>query len=259
MLAAPYFATKKFKNWVNYEFKEENWEFKNWFFNIEYSVPYNASVFTLILMFSTVVPLILPLGSIFFYVKYMLDKYNIIYVCPDQFESAGKISRNKTINYSIFAIILYQISMVVVLVITQDIIMYTVLILISVIGTICIVYIVNGKNIRLNQVEDNKQRKISLILNPNTHNSEYSFLRNSFDEVPEDVSDMLKNAYIHPCERTFHAPVFKRSKNKNSISYLFEPEENMDFTLRKAKSDDGNECSKLLSDEDTNENNKSDL
>ena len=84
---------------MNHEYSEENWEFQEWFFNIGYSVPYNASIFTLVLSFSTIVPLVLPLGSVFFYIKYLFDKYNLIYVCPEQFESAGKISRNKPIIY----------------------------------------------------------------------------------------------------------------------------------------------------------------
>jgi len=80
LLAAPYFATKKFKKWVSNEYKDEHWEFQEWFFNISYSIPYNLAIFTLVLIFSTIVPLILPLGSVFFYIKYLLDKYNLIYV-----------------------------------------------------------------------------------------------------------------------------------------------------------------------------------
>ena len=44
LLASPYFATKRFKKWVNREYREEKWEFQEWFFNIGYSVPYNASI-----------------------------------------------------------------------------------------------------------------------------------------------------------------------------------------------------------------------
>lgn len=104
LFASPYFATKKFKKWVNNEYKEENWQFQEWFFNIGYSVPYNSAIFTMVLVFSTIAPLVLPLGAVFFYLKYLLDKYNLIYVCPEQFESAGRISRSKSINYAIFSV-----------------------------------------------------------------------------------------------------------------------------------------------------------
>lgn len=120
LLASPYFATKKFKKWVNNEYSDENWQFQEWFFNIGYSVPYNAAIFTMVLAFSTVAPLVLPFGSVFFFIKYMLDKYNLIYVCPEQFESAGKISRNKPISYSIIAVCLYQFSMMVVFILAAQ-------------------------------------------------------------------------------------------------------------------------------------------
>lgn len=242
---------------MNYEFKDENWEFQDWFFNIGYSVPYNSAVFTLILMFSTIVPLILPLGSVFFYIKYLLDKYNIIYVCPDQFESAGKISRNKTLYYSIFAVILYQISMVIVLIITEDVLMYSLLIAASILGTAFIIFIVLRKNVKLNQVESTKQRKLSFILNP-SKKRKYSSSAFEDEEINDEISDRLKNAYIHPCEKTFHAPVFKRAKGKQSMNFLFDFEETTNNFLRKSLSEDGHETVGLLFDHENRDESKSD-
>lgn len=153
LLASPYFATRKFKKWVSSEYTDDNWEFKEWFFNIGYSVPYNASIFTLVLVFSTIVPLVLPLGCVFFYVKYVLDKYNLIYVCPEQFESAGKVSRSKPIIYSIVAVVLYQIAMVVVFIITNDKIMCIALMSVSLVGLGFIVYVTKKENSKLSLID----------------------------------------------------------------------------------------------------------
>lgn len=184
---------------MNHEYSDEKWEFQEWFFNIGYSVPYNASIFALVLVFSTIVPLVLPLGSIFFYIKYLLDKYNLIYVCPEQFESAGKISRNKPIVYSVVAVVLYQIAMVVVFIITKDVIMYTVLIVVSLVGLAAIVFVINQKNSKLSIVERKKQKKVSFILNP-LQKDKYSYHANSLgeDESQDDIIDRLRNAFIHP-------------------------------------------------------------
>lgn len=239
LLASPYFATKKFKKWVNNEYSDENWEFQEWFFNIGYSVPYNASIFTMVLVFSTVVPLVLPLGSVFFYVKYLLDKYNLIYVCPEQFESAGKISRNKPIVYSIIAVVMYQAAMVVTFIITRDILMYSILIIVSAVGLVLIIYVIKKENSKLNLIESKKQKKISYILNPKNKETEYKYHTNVlFDEEDnqDEIIDRLKNAYIHPCEKTFHAPVFKRRNRKSSVRFLFEFDQTAD-NIKKARSE----------------------
>ena len=178
----------------------------------------------MVLVFSTIVPLVVPMGAIFFYLKYLLDKYNLIYVCPEQFESAGKISRSKPIYYTIIAIVIYHIVMIVMFIITQDIIMYLVLGALSIAGFCFILYITRKKNTKLNLVERKKQRTVSFILNPKKKDNE-AMLRTKvlFDEENHDeIVERLKNAYIHPCERTFHAPVFQRRSRRSSVRFLFD-------------------------------------
>ena len=256
LLASPYFATKKFKKWVNHEYSEENWEFQEWFFNIGYSVPYNSSIFTLVLLFSTIVPLVLPLGSIFFYIKYLFDKYNLIYVWPEQFESAGKISRNKPITYSIIAIVLYQIAMVVVFIVTKDVLKYVTLIILSLIGFGGIIYVIKKDNSKLSIIDGKKQRKVSIILNHKNNEKQYSYQTNVVldEENKDEIVELLRNAYIHPWEKNFHAPVFKRGTNKrNSVRFLFDIDEDEESKKCKSEGDNKERHSTFTSEEDNDE------
>jgi len=75
-----------------------------------YSVQYswNLVIFAIVLMFGCFIPLILPFGFVHFGVKYIVDKYNLVYVCPKLYESDGQIL-NTGLNYVIFCIILCQV------------------------------------------------------------------------------------------------------------------------------------------------------
>jgi len=78
--------------------------------------------------------------------------------------------------------------------------MYTLLIVISVIGTVAIIYVIRGENLRLTMVEHKKQKKVSFILNPKNKTSKYGYHTNVFmdEEMTDDIAERLKNAYIHP-------------------------------------------------------------
>lgn len=43
---------------------------------------HTAAVFTMIMMLNLAVPIILPFGTCFFLSKYIIDKYNLLYVYP---------------------------------------------------------------------------------------------------------------------------------------------------------------------------------
>ena len=58
------------------------------------------------LLFSPSVPLISFFAAIFFYIKYHVDKYNLIFVYFKVFESGGKIRKNVT-NFMVFTLIFY--------------------------------------------------------------------------------------------------------------------------------------------------------
>jgi len=64
-------------------------------------------IFATVLMFGCFIPLILPFGFVYFAYKYLVDKYNLVYVCPKIYESDERILHT-ALNYVIFCIILCQ-------------------------------------------------------------------------------------------------------------------------------------------------------
>jgi len=50
-----------------------NVSFINWYFSFDYQVSFSTSILTIVLIFSSSVPLITPLGLIFFIMKYVMD------------------------------------------------------------------------------------------------------------------------------------------------------------------------------------------
>jgi len=60
-----------------------------WFFDKGYHSAYTQVIFCIILIFSHTVPLMTLLGFTYFLVKYYIDKYNIIYVFPNEYIGQG--------------------------------------------------------------------------------------------------------------------------------------------------------------------------
>jgi hypothetical protein len=61
------------------------------YFDYGFNYSFSITVFVLTLCFSTTIPLIAPFGCLFFYIKYFVDKYNLLFVYPVEFESHGNI------------------------------------------------------------------------------------------------------------------------------------------------------------------------
>lgn len=61
----------------------------NVYFDVAYNQALTISIFAMIFVFSTSVPIILPFGAMYFFLKYTIDKYNIVWVYPLEFESHG--------------------------------------------------------------------------------------------------------------------------------------------------------------------------
>ena len=180
----------------------------------------------------------------------------MIYVWPEQFESAGKISRNKPIAYSIIAIVLYQIAMVVVFIVTKDVLKYVTLIILSLIGFGGIIYVIKKDNSKLSIIDGKKQKKVSIILNHKNNEKQYSYQTNVVldEENKDEIVELLRNAYIHPWEKNFHAPVFKRGANKrNSVRFLFDIDEDEDSKKCKSEGDNKERHSTFTSEEDNDE------
>lgn len=65
-------------------------------------------IFATVLAFSSFIPLILPFGFAHFALKYLVDKYNLLYVCPKDREGDGKIL-HMSLNYVIFCVVFCQV------------------------------------------------------------------------------------------------------------------------------------------------------
>ena len=61
----------------------------------------------MIFLFSVSVPIILPFGALFFLIKYLIDKYNIVWVYPLEFESHGYL-RQTVCVFMIISIWIFQ-------------------------------------------------------------------------------------------------------------------------------------------------------
>ena len=68
-------------------------------------------IFLNCLLFSTIVPLIPLFAFFFFWIKYNVDKYNLVFVYFKIFESGGKIRKN-TVWYMMFNMVFYLFVMV---------------------------------------------------------------------------------------------------------------------------------------------------
>ena len=64
-----------------------------WYFDMGYNIAFTQIIYCTVLIFSQVAPLITPFGCLFFVVKYFIDKYNILYVYPADYNysSSGRL------------------------------------------------------------------------------------------------------------------------------------------------------------------------
>ncbi|SCM26997.1 conserved Plasmodium protein, unknown function [Plasmodium chabaudi chabaudi] len=86
-------------------------EISTWTFDFGYWYGFNTTILALILTFSVAVPFILPLGSLYFFLRYYIDKYNLIYeVCRTNLDSHGAIIRT-AIKFMLFSVAFFQLVM----------------------------------------------------------------------------------------------------------------------------------------------------
>jgi hypothetical protein len=77
------------------------------YFDYGYNYSFSITVFMLILCFSTSIPLITPFGALFFYIKYYIDKYNLLFLYPAEFESHGNVTE-MIIKFELIGIFFFQ-------------------------------------------------------------------------------------------------------------------------------------------------------
>lgn len=80
------------------------------YFDFGFHYSFSLIVFLMTLVFSSTIPLVVPFGCLFFYVKYYFDKYNLLFFYPAEFESQGNIGK-VVIKFMLFAIFFFQVIM----------------------------------------------------------------------------------------------------------------------------------------------------
>lgn len=92
LLALPQFFVKKIRVFLaSTEYEKFYASLIKKYFDYGFNYSFSITVFVLTLCFSTTIPLIAPFGCLFFYIKYFVDKYNLLFVYPVEFESHGNI------------------------------------------------------------------------------------------------------------------------------------------------------------------------
>ena len=77
-------------------------------FELAYNQSYTCVIFLNCLLFSSIVPIIPMFACFYFYVKYLIDKYNLVFVYYKKFDSGGKI-RNGVKKFLVYNLVFYLI------------------------------------------------------------------------------------------------------------------------------------------------------
>lgn len=176
-------------------------------------------------MLSTTVPIIVLFGAAFFFVKYIIDKYNLLYVYPKDYETNQSGAWKWVLYFIIFSIMIYQIVMLGCLVWAET--SWPVISTISIFilfGSLICFFCVRKVNPKLRHkmkwrdamIRDKFSKGNRLNVSPNTGTSSFLTSSDSSIEIPKDIADLLTNAYLHPCEKTTKAkPKIKQSRWDN--------------------------------------------
>ncbi|CAG9328918.1 TMEM63A_6 [Blepharisma stoltei] len=107
LLAVPTLLTTKYNEWkaVTPEEEKEAARAPKFDFGLEYSKM--LGVFTVTLMFSITMPLILPFGCLYIFIKYWVDKYNLLFVYRVEMTCIGK-AQEAILMFIMIAIGLFQ-------------------------------------------------------------------------------------------------------------------------------------------------------
>ena len=104
----------EYENTVDNEVsKNEKSERSNkWYFEIGIQQSFSISIFALTFSLSCIIPIALPIGSLFFWIKYLIDKYNMMFEYRIEYE-ANPFIREKFWVFTCLAVLCYQFVMVV--------------------------------------------------------------------------------------------------------------------------------------------------
>lgn len=89
-------------------------------YQLDYSIAFSQLIFTLTLLYSMLIPPITLFGAIYFYFKYIIDRYNLTIIYPKNYQSKGKLSR-RIINYTYVSLYIQQVTMISIMSVTLGI------------------------------------------------------------------------------------------------------------------------------------------
>ena len=85
--------------------------FEDWFYDLSFKSSIAVSFFTFGLCFCVLYPFISVLVLLFLICQFYIDKYNLMYIYPLEFESQ-RISRKTLVTNSFYAVILFQLCVI---------------------------------------------------------------------------------------------------------------------------------------------------
>lgn len=108
LLALPQYFVKRFRIFIaSTDYEKFYASLIKKYFDYGYNYSYSLTVFILTLIFSSTIPLIVPFGALFFYIKYFIDKYNLLFVYPAEFESHGNLTE-LVVKFALIGIFFFQ-------------------------------------------------------------------------------------------------------------------------------------------------------
>lgn len=221
LLSLPQFFVRKFRVFMassNYEKFYASLIKK--YFDYGYHYSFSITVFILTLVFSTTIPLIVPFGCLFFVLKYYIDKYNLLFVYPVEFESHGNITA-MVLKFALIGIFFFQFiisNLFIKIFHDKDYAIYA-----TILYIVISLFIYYGmKNFFLSNTKDTNESIFDKFLNQSKikqlffRKSQNSLFYDSYNEQrlsmlskansgeplsEETLIKIMKEAYVHPAEK----------------------------------------------------------
>ena len=93
MLDLPHFIVKHFRKWFIYTGRKRKFFKDTWYFDLGYYQSQSSTIFFLAMIFSVLMPLASFFGFLFFFLKFYVEKYNMIFVYLKEFEARGRLKK----------------------------------------------------------------------------------------------------------------------------------------------------------------------
>lgn len=74
------------------EHEKESYHKDKMEFDISYYISFNLIIYTIVVIYAMICPLVLPLGACYFMLSYNIDKYNLTRLYPKEYEGKGELS-----------------------------------------------------------------------------------------------------------------------------------------------------------------------